>query len=146
MAERVPVEYPVSAGGVVYRVRDGVIEVVLGQRKGPRTWNLPKGTPVAGESMEEAALREVGEETGLEVELEASLGSITYWFVRPPEMVRCKKTVHFYLMRPVGGALSCHDPEFDDVQWYPGEEALRLLTHRNEVRIAEKALAQVIGP
>ena len=65
MAERVPVEYPVSAGGVVYRVRDGVMEVVLGQRKGPRTWNLPKGTPVAGESMEEAALREVGEEAGI---------------------------------------------------------------------------------
>ena len=146
MAEYIPVEYPVSAGGVVYRVRDGVVEVVLGQRRARRTWNLPKGTPVAGETLEEAALREVGEETGLQVVLEAPLGSITYWFVRPPEMVRCRKTVHFYLMRPTGGALSCHDPEFDDVQWYPGEEALRLLTHRNEVRMAEKALAQVAGP
>ena len=102
-----------------------------------------KGTPEPGESIEETALREVQEETGLKVELEESLGSIGYWFVRSVDGVRCKKTVHFYLMISTGGAMEEHDPEFDEVRWFAAQEALRVMTYPNEKRVAEQALAQM---
>ena len=143
MAQGKPVEYPVSAGGVVYKTSNGSIELVLCGRTRAQTWSLPKGTPEPGESMEQTALREVREETGLDVELQRPLGSIKYWFVRPGDRVRCRKTVHFYLMSPTGGSTDLHDPEFDDVRWFPAAEALRLLTYANESRIAEEALAQI---
>ena len=75
------VERHVSAGGVVYRLTNGEIEAVLCGRSDPLRWSLPKGTPDKGESLEETALREVREETGLEVVIEAALGNINYWFV-----------------------------------------------------------------
>ena len=90
-----------SAGGVVHRAVDGHREILLVHRRTPRLWALPKGTPDAGETILETALREVREETGIEVEAEEPLGAITYFFVR--ERTRFHKTVHFFLMRPVGG-------------------------------------------
>ena len=134
------VERLVSAGGVVVRNGPGGVEVVLCGRREPERWSLPKGTPDVGESLEETAIREVQEETGLKVAIEAPLGSITYWFVRPEDRCRCHKTVHFYLMAPQGGALDRHDPEFDVVRWFPTEEALRVITYPNEVKVVEKAL------
>jgi 8-oxo-dGTP pyrophosphatase MutT (NUDIX family) len=143
MVQERPVEYPVSAGGVVYKRSNGGIEFVLCGRTRARTWSLPKGTPEPGESMEQTALREVREETGLDVELQRPLTSIKYWFIRPGDKVRCRKTVHFYLMSLTGGSTDLHDPEFDLVQWFPAAEALQLLTYTNESRIAEEALAQI---
>lgn len=140
---RAPVERLVSAGGVVYRVRDGTVEVVLCGRREPPRWSLPKGTPDPGETLEETALREVHEETGLEPRMVGPLQSIEYWFVRPDDRVRCHKTVHFYLMESVGGDTSLHDPEFDVVEWLPAEEALRRLTYANEARVLERALAVI---
>ena len=87
-----------SAGGVVHRSVDGRTEVVLVHRRSPRLWALPKGTPDAGETVEETALRETREETGLKVEIEGPLRSIRYFFVRGS--TRFHKTVHFFLMRP----------------------------------------------
>ena len=69
------VERPVSAGGVVYRVVDGKIEAVLCGRIDTGRWSLPKGTPDPGETLERTALREVREETGLEVAIEAPIGA-----------------------------------------------------------------------
>lgn len=137
------IEHPVSAGGVVYRVEGRSREVLLCGRTTPALWALPKGTPDSGESLEQTALREVREETGLEVVVRASLGSIEYWFLRTQDRVRCHKTVHFYLMSPVGGDLSLHDPEFDVVRWFHEEDALKAMTYADEVGIMEKALAVV---
>ncbi len=137
------VEQLVSAGGVVYRTKDDVIEVAICGRITPRLWGLPKGTPDPGETREETALREVREETGLEVEIKGFIDSIDYWFNRSREGVRCHKTVHFYLMTSTGGDLSLHDHEFDVAQWFPVEEALNSLTYENEVRIVQKGLSQV---
>ena len=129
-----------SAGGIVHRDGQGAAEVVLCGRESPPIWALPKGTPEPGETREQTALREVMEETGLQVEQDEYVGSIHYWFLRPKDHVRCQKTVYYYLMRPVGGDTSLHDNEFDEVRWFPANKALEILTYKNEVRIVEKGL------
>ena len=134
------IEEPVSAGGVVYREVDGLIETVLCGRDMPIRWSLAKGTPDPGETLEETALREVQEETGLEVRIEERIRSIDYWFADRSEDVRYHKTVHFYLMAPVGGSPDLHDPEFDVVQWFPSKEALETLTYSNETEVLRQAL------
>ena len=143
MSQKQRVEKLVSAGGVVYRDNGGRAEVVICGRASPRTWGLPKGTPNPGESREQTALREVREETGLEVEIDRFVGTVEYWFFRAA--VRCHKTVYYYLMSPTGGDLSLHDHEFDEVRWLPVSKALEALTYDNEVRIVEKSLSLVLG-
>ena len=128
-----------SAGGVVYRTAPARTEVALVHRLKPALWALPKGTPQAGETLEETALRETREETGLEVEIEQPISSIRYFFVRG--RTRFAKTVHFFLMRPVGGDLSLHDHEFDEVRWWPLEEAIELVTYPTERSVLERAAA-----
>ena len=118
-------------------------EIIVLYRRAPVLWALPKGTPDSGETIEETALRETREETGLEVEIEAPLSSIRYFFVRGT--TRFHKTVHFFLMRPVGGALELHDHEFDEVRWAAGPEALALLTHATERTVVERALKLLEG-
>jgi 8-oxo-dGTP pyrophosphatase MutT (NUDIX family) len=89
--------------------------------------------------VEETALRETREETGLDVQLEDRLRSISYVFVRG--RTRFHKTVHFFLMRPVGGDVSLHDHEFDEVRWFQMEEALEMMTHATERSVVEEAAA-----
>jgi 8-oxo-dGTP pyrophosphatase MutT (NUDIX family) len=133
----------VSAGGIVYRKGPEGIEVVLCGRTGDNVWGLPKGTPEPGESLEETAIREVSEETGLDVRIERKVGTITYWFARVEEGVRFHKTVHHYLMQPVGGDVANHDHEYDVVQWFAAEQALKTLTYENERNILRKALEMI---
>ena len=134
------VENPVSAGGVVYQRNSGRLETVLCGRSQPVRWSLAKGTPDPGETLEQTALREVREETGLEVEINGSLGSIDYWFADREKDVRYHKTVHFYLMVPTGGATDQHDPEFDVVEWFDAQDALKTLAYANEVNVLKRAL------
>jgi 8-oxo-dGTP pyrophosphatase MutT (NUDIX family) len=122
-----------SAGGIVVSYDEGRPRLVVGSRKRDRdgrTWTLPKGTPKRGETTEETALREVAEETGLEVRITAPLDSIEYWFVQSG--TRIHKTVHYFLMEPVGGDLSRHDHEFDQVRWIDMDEAQTTLTFETE--------------
>jgi 8-oxo-dGTP pyrophosphatase MutT (NUDIX family) len=132
-----------SAGGVVHRSVEDRHEIVVVHRRAPVLWALPKGTPDSGETLEETALRETREETGLEVQIEAPISSIRYFFVRGS--TRFHKTVHFFLMRPVGGALELHDEEFDEVRWASAPEALALLTHATERSVVERALKLIEG-
>jgi len=126
-----------SAGGVVHRSDQGRTEIALVHRREPPLWALPKGTPDAGETLEETALRETREETGLQVALERPLSEIRYFFVRGT--TRFNKTVHFFLMRPIGGGLELHDHEFDEVRWVQLEEALQLMNHATERSVVELA-------
>jgi 8-oxo-dGTP pyrophosphatase MutT (NUDIX family) len=126
-----------SAGGVVHRSQLGRIEIALVHRHAPPLWALPKGTPDAGETLEETALRETREETGLRVEIEEPIGSVSYFFVRAS--TRFHKTVHFFLMRPIGGRLEDHDHEFDEVRWVQLQEALELMSYATEREMVERA-------
>lgn len=132
-----------SAGGVVYRHSADGTEIVLAHRRNPSLWALPKGTPSSGETLEETALRETSEETGLRTVIEATIGPISYAFTRGS--TRYLKTVHFYLMRPVGGDLGDHDHEFDEVRWVRLTEALKLLSYPTERSVVEQAEVVLAG-
>jgi 8-oxo-dGTP pyrophosphatase MutT (NUDIX family) len=129
-----------SAGGVVVRTTNGEPEVILASRRtrrGALAWGLPKGLVERGETPEQAALREVREETGLEVEIRQPLGDISYWFVWDGERVH--KRVTFFLMEAVGGDLSRHDREMEEVRWYPISEALKVAGYRSEQDVLRRA-------
>jgi 8-oxo-dGTP pyrophosphatase MutT (NUDIX family) len=113
---------------------------VLGRRRRERdgdTWTLPKGTPDPGERTEETALREVTEETGLEVVILEPVGDVEYWFMQTG--TRIHKVVHYFLMRPIGGSLEQHDHEFDEVRWVDLTEAEQLMSHESERRVVAAA-------
>ncbi len=136
-----------ASGGVVWRRGERGVEVALVHRPRYDDWSLPKGKLAAGEDLLTAAVREVGEETGLLVRIEQPLDQIQYWFVWGG--VRHFKTVHFYLMEMTGGDTSQHDAEYDVVEWFPIGEALRSLSYPNEARVvdrAQEALARRDGP
>ena len=135
---RQPVENAVSAGGVVFRRSEGGPEVVICGRDSDGVWGLPKGTPDAGESLEQTAVREVTEETGLQVRIVDKVGVVEYWFAR--EGVRYHKWVHHYLLEATGGDTGEHDHEYDRVEWRPIEVAVKTLSFKNEVEIVKKAL------
>ncbi len=128
-----------AAGGVVFRRSGDELEVVLTGRESDQTWVFPKGTPDHGETTEETALREVREETGLDVEILKPIGSTEYWFAVPGERVH--KLVHFFLMRAVGGDVSRHDHEYDHVRWVPVPEARRLLSFDTYRDVLDRAVA-----
>jgi 8-oxo-dGTP pyrophosphatase MutT (NUDIX family) len=111
-------------------------------RKRP-VWALPKGIIGPGEKPEEAALREVAEETGVEPRLVAKLGDVRYVYTWADE--RVFKVVSFYLLRYRRGRLGEIAPEqkveVAEVRWFPLEEAPRVLAYKGEREMAEKALA-----
>jgi 8-oxo-dGTP pyrophosphatase MutT (NUDIX family) len=131
-----------SAGGIVVRIEGDRPSLVAGLRRrdGDRhggTWTLPKGTPNPGETVEQTAVREVEEETGLRVRIVGPLPSIEYTFVQGG--ARIHKTVHYFLMEPVGGDLDHHDHEFERVRWVRFEDARSLLTFDTERALVETA-------
>jgi 8-oxo-dGTP pyrophosphatase MutT (NUDIX family) len=130
-----------SAGGIVLRHGDHGREVLLGRRRRERdgvTWTLPKGTPDDGESPAETALREVREETGLQVRIVQEVGDIHYRFARDGR--RIDKTVRYFLMEATGGDLADHDHEFEEVRWFRLGEAETMLSFPTERRILSQVM------
>jgi 8-oxo-dGTP pyrophosphatase MutT (NUDIX family) len=135
-----------SAGGIVVRFEGAVPHLVVGSRRRDRdlvTWTLPKGTPNPGETREETAVREVREETGLDVRITGPLDSIEYWFVQ--RGLRIHKTVHYFLMEATGGDLDRHDHEFESVRWLSFDDALRTLTFETERELVARAASGLPG-
>jgi len=126
-----------SAGGVVVRGNDGEREIaVISPRRGVLA--LPKGHPEAGETLEQAATREVREETGLTAEPVERLGQVRYWYTLAGQ--RVLKGVTFFLFDYLSGSVEDHDDEVESADWVSLEEAVRLLSYRGERDMAAKAL------
>ncbi len=140
---RYPTRRATSSGGVVCDDRpDGRRWVLLIARRnaaGKPQWTLPKGGIEDGETDEQAALREVREETGYGAVIDHLLGTIDYWFVWRPDHVRYHKFVHYYYMWWDGQEPVARDDEAEHVEWVPAEVALVRLAHRNERKLVERA-------
>ncbi|HWP34200.1 MAG TPA: NUDIX hydrolase, partial [Thermodesulfobacteriota bacterium] len=146
---RVRTAAQVSAGGVIYRPAGaGQVEVALigvTGREGRRVWALPKGLVEPSETLAETARREVLEETGLAGEVEAPLGTVTYWYTSREEGIRYHKRVHYFLLRFQEGSPEGHDREVEEVRWVPIEEAVRMATYDNERAVLERARERLRG-
>jgi 8-oxo-dGTP pyrophosphatase MutT (NUDIX family) len=129
-----------SAGGLVIRNLRGRPHVAV-VRVRDQILALPKGHPEQGESAQDAALREVREETGLEATPVEKLGDIRYWYARDGD--RVLKIVSFFLLRYRSGRLEDHDHEVEEALWIPLEEAPARLAYRGEKDMAEAALSRL---
>ncbi|HEV7788597.1 MAG: hypothetical protein QOI50_5824 [Pseudonocardiales bacterium] len=131
-----------SAGGLVVD-HEKSIAAVIGRldRRGRLLWSLPKGHIEEGETPEQAAVREVQEETGIVGEVLAPLGTIDFWFVA--EDRRVHKTVHHFLLRATGGELSDIDVEVTEVAWVPLNELETRLAYADERRLVRRATAML---
>jgi 8-oxo-dGTP pyrophosphatase MutT (NUDIX family) len=129
----------VSAGGVV--VHDGRVLVIVPRRRaadGALVLGLPKGHLDEGETAEQAAAREVREETGVQAELVQDLGEVRYWYVRGGR--RVAKSVRFFLFGFLGGDLADHDDEVLEARWLALENAREELTYPGEREMVRRAL------
>ena len=111
-------------------------------RGGRLRWSLPKGHLEPGETAEQAAVREVAEETGIRGRIVAPLGAIDYSFDADDHRVH--KTVHHFLMLAEGGSLSADDPEVASVEWVPLAELDGRLSYVDERRLVA-ALPQLLA-
>lgn len=107
--------------------------------KGGKVWCLPKGIIDKGETPEVTAVREVREESGLTGRIVDGLGDITYWYYIKGENVKCRKTVHFFLLEYISGDTKQHDFEVDDSQWFPIEVALEKISFKGDRSVLERA-------
>ena len=146
---RLPSVEETSAGGVVVdRAQQPAAVAVIARRNraGRVEWCLPKGHVEGAETLEQTAVREVAEETGIRGRVLVPLGTIDYWFSVPDK--RIHKVVHHYLLEAVGGRLTVEDDpdaEAIDVAWVPFAELDERLTFPNERRIADAAAAHLLG-
>jgi 8-oxo-dGTP pyrophosphatase MutT (NUDIX family) len=141
--QALPTVEEVSAGGIVVDTSTDLLNVAIIarlNRGGRLEWCLPKGHPENQENNEQAAVREIEEETGIRGRVLAALGSIDYWFTVSGHRVH--KTVHHFLLMSTGGHLTIeNDPDHEavDVAWVPLADLGRKLSFPNERRIADLA-------
>ncbi|TAM56483.1 NUDIX hydrolase [bacterium] len=135
------IKFETSAGGLVVRRQGQAYSCLLIGRGMPRVWSLPKGHVEARETLEQAAIREVREETGCWAEIIVKLSEISYYFFQ--NRSKHKKAVTFYLMRYLSGNTANHDHEVDEAAWFPLPAAKRALKYVNEKRLVELALEYI---
>jgi len=132
------IKYEVSAGGLLLRRRGSSYDgLLIGRGDPPRVWTLPKGHVEARETTEQAALREVHEETGCWGEIVTRLSEISYWFY--VGKAKHRKAVTFFLMRYLSGNPANHDHEVDDAAWFDLVQARKTLKYVNEKRLVDLA-------
>lgn len=130
-----------SAGGVV--VRGDEVAVIVPHKRaadGRAVLGLPKGHLDGDETAEQAAAREVREETGLEADLVAPLGEVRYWYQRKGQRIR--KSVRFFLFSYRSGSIDDHDDEIEEVRWLALAEAAERLSYPGEREMVRRAIAR----
>ncbi len=133
-----------SAGGVVIKRENGQIYILVCQHSGHHGWVFPKGhigDKLQGESKEEAALREVKEETGIDAAIGEALDPVAYWFDKAGEKI--KKTVYYYLMEYRDGDFDKRDMEMEAVEWLPLDEVEERLTYDSDRIVFDQALQKM---
>ena len=130
-----------SSGGAVIDLRDGTPYVAMIATRGRSRWGLPKGAVFAGETSEQAAVREVKEETGLDAEIIGLLDTIEYFFRAGDTLIR--KSVDFYLMHYLGGTMTPQLSEVDDVEWVELSKGIERASFDSERKLLSSALAQI---
>ncbi len=132
-----------SAGGVVID-GDRVVVIVPVKRSagGRRVLGLPKGHLDDDETAEQAATREVTEETGVTAELIGELGEVDYRYERAGRSIA--KRVRFYLFQYRSGDVADHDHEIEEARWVPLTEAARTLTYDGEREMVRRALSRTV--
>ena len=132
----------VSAGGLVID-STGTKGLLIGRidhkdTSGTRLlWSLPKGHIEEGETPEQAAIREVAEETGITSSISRSLGVIDFWFMASGK--RIHKTVHHYLFSEVSGELMPQVSDVDEVAWFPLSEIIQRLAYPDEKKLIARS-------
>ena len=131
----------ISAGCVVYRRSEGLIEIALIQPHERKAWALPKGLIEPGEPPEQAAQRETREEAGLSGKIVTKIDTIKYSYMAKWEKpaTRIFKIVTFYLLKFTDGDPSKHDREVDRVEWFPLDKAISSASYAQEKAILRKA-------
>jgi 8-oxo-dGTP pyrophosphatase MutT (NUDIX family) len=133
-------KFEFSAGGVVFRKNNHVVEILIGQHSGHHGWVFPKGLigdENKGESQEETAVREVREETGIMGKILHPLKPTVHWYQWEGE--KRKKTVYYFVMEYVSGNTEDHDWEMEQVKWLPSDEVADRLTFTSEKKAWEEA-------
>ncbi len=127
-----------SSGGIVYK-DDQFLLVENSRMKNPeeKWWGFPKGHLEEGESTEQAAVREVEEETGIKAEIIQKIGQSKYNLTKNGENIF--KVVTIYLMRFISGDLTPQIAEVSNVIWLPYEKALKKLTYPGDKDLLRKA-------
>ena len=138
---KIPTLEQISAGGVAFRRAPSGVEVAIVAVRPSRRWQIPKGLIDAGESEEQAAVREVREEAGIDCELLEKIETVEYWYfaTNKGERVRYHKFVHFFLLKYLSGDVADHDHEIAEARWVSIDEAIDLLAFKSEKDVVRKA-------
>jgi len=132
-----------SAGGIVYKMDEGMIKIAIVYREYHTDWTLPKGHLEGDETAEQAAVREVSEETGLIAEPIVHVGYNDYKFRDRKKGIYIQKRVDYFLMKMIRDEGRFQKEEVDEVAWLPFVEAIRKLTFKRDKDLVKQAVARI---
>jgi len=133
------IKQEISAGAVVFDYINQSPVIVIYGRQSASQWCLPKGKIELGENPEQAAIREVQEETGIKGEILEPLEDIHYKYIDEKRCLELDKIVHFFLMRKQAVVSEELDPEVESVEWLSIDQALEKLSFESERMVVEKS-------